>query len=176
MLPAEQWISSGKQMWFCGYRHCCGRCLWVELLISIESYFLRYRAELKLEKPSWVALSLHFFLLCGAFFEGCGCESKEFLKAAGFPCWPVAKINCAWESSAKIAIWLRFVEEWISCRLVNYWTQFVCLSSYTSHTPAQILSAFSCRLVRSRTSAATWQRADSHFCRKKGWRCLFTDR
>lgn len=50
----------------------------MELLISIQSYFLRYRAELKLEKPSLVALSLQFFLLCSGFLGGCGCESKEF--------------------------------------------------------------------------------------------------
>lgn len=50
----------------------------MELLISIESYFLRYRAELKLEKPSWVALSLHFFCCAVLSLEAVVVKAKNF--------------------------------------------------------------------------------------------------
>lgn len=45
----------------------------------------------------------------------------------------LTKINCAWELSSKIAIRLRFLKEWISCRLVDYWTCVVYVKLYFTY-------------------------------------------
>lgn len=59
----------------------------------------------------------------------------------------LTKINCAWELSSKIAIRLRFLKEWISCRLVDCWTCFVYVKLYFTyaqtdfylHSPTDLL-------------------------------------
>lgn len=60
------------------------------LLVSIQSYFLRCRAEAG--EAIFGSIRFVVFLLCSGFFRGNGCESKEFLRAVGFLSWPLTKI------------------------------------------------------------------------------------
>lgn len=53
---------------------------------------VRYRAELKLKKPSLVALGLPFVV------------EAVVARAAGFPSWPQSETNSAWELSSVIAV------------------------------------------------------------------------
>lgn len=113
--------------------------------------------------------------MCSGFFRGSGCESKEVLRAVGFLSWPLTKINCAWELSSVIAIWLRFTKEWINCRLVDYWTCFMCVKLYFTYAWTNFI-CFLLQTCKVQNICCYLAKSGlSRFCGKKGWRCLFTD-
>lgn len=79
MLPAEQGISPGKWLWFCGWT-----LLWQVSLgvLHLVFQFISEGAELAMEKPS---AALHYFLV---------------QRSIRFVIWPFPKIPCAWELSS----------------------------------------------------------------------------